>query len=840
MALPALARRAAALPDPAGFETLGAVVRIERPRDGSAVVVCDSGARLRVDALADDTLRIRLAAPGTEGAPGAGFAGDDSYALDRAAEWAGPSRWTVRVADDGVRFETATLAVEVERAACRLRVVDRAGRVLLHDAGGAAWHPDGRAAHSVRLGEADRLLGLGDRPLDVDRRGHTVEMWNTDAFRFGRGAGPLYKSVPFVLRVAERAPVGLFYDSSRRTTFDLGASDAGVMRFEQPAGDDGAPGALDLYVLAAPTPTGVVQAYARLTGRTPMLPKWALGYHQCRYSYLDEAEVREVAAGFRERRIPCDTLYFDIHYMDGFRVFTWDPAAFPDPAGLLADLKADGFTSVVIVDPGVKADDPDYGVFAEGEALDAYVRYPGPGPEDPTGQPGPVALGEVWPGTCAFPDFTRPDVRAWWGRLHDGLVRAGVDGIWNDMNEPALFSLPHVEGTMNAEHDVGTLPDDVRHAFEAPRGAPTRGTHAAAHNVYGMQMQRATYDGLRALRPRSRPFTITRAAYAGAQRYGTAWTGDNTASWDHLVLAVQQTLSLGVSGMPFTGADVGGFTDVPSGELLARWTQVGALTPLFRNHSAVDTPRQEPWLFGPDVERVCREAIELRYRLLPTFYTALWQAATAGTPITRPLALVWPDDETIARTSPLGFTLGESLLAQPVVVEGQAEREVYLPAAPGGWFDVFTGERFDGRQTVWTQTPLDRIPLYARGGSVLALAPVRQHTAEPVARLELHVYAAAGRHESTLYDDAGDGWDFREGGFWLGRFTLTSDAERVALACAVDGHYVPEWEAWDVVVHGLDRAPASVSVSGVPAEAVWDGRNARVSVGVGASLEIVR
>ena len=765
---------------------------------------------------------------------GAGFAGDDSYARDPAAEWAGPSRWTVRVADDGVRFETATLAVEVERAACRLRVVDRSGRVLMHDAGGAAWHADGRAAHSVRLDEADRLLGLGDRPLDVDRRGHTVEMWNTDAFRFGRGTDPLYKSVPFVLRLAERAHVGLFYDSSRRTTLDLGASDADVMRFEQPAGDDGAPAALDLYVLAGATPTGVVQAYARLTGRTPMLPKWALGYHQCRYSYMDAAEVREVARGFRERRIPCDTLYFDIHYMDGFRVFTWDAAAFPDPAGLLAELKTDGFTSVVIVDPGVKADDPGYGVFHEGEALDAYVRYAG---QD--GQPGPVALGEVWPGTCAFPDFTRPDVRAWWGRLHDGLVASGVDGIWNDMNEPALFSVAHVEGTMDAEHDVGTLPESVRHAFEG-RGEGRGGTHAEAHNVYGMQMQRATYDGLRALRPAARPFTITRAAYAGAQRYGTAWTGDNTASWDHLTLAIQQTLSLGVSGMPFTGADVGGFIDVPSGELLARWTQVGALTPLFRNHSAVDTPRQEPWLFGPDVERVCREAIELRYRLLPVFYTALWQAATVGTPITRPLALVWPDDETIARTSPLGFTVGEALLAQPVVVEGQTEREVYLPAAPGGWFDVFTGEHADGRQTVWTQTPLDRIPLYARGGSVLALAPVRQHTGEPVARLEIHVYVAPGRHESTLYDDAGDGWGFREGDFWLGRFTVTADAERVAVHCAVDGHYVPGWESGDVGGHGRARAPAGVRGAGAPAEASWDGRNARVSVGVGASVEIVR
>ena len=809
--------------DPGGFETLGAVVSVERPGDGCVVLVCVGGARLRLDALADDTLRIRLAPPGPDGAPGV-FADDDSYALDPAAEWAGPSQWSVHVGADTLRFETAALTVEVERAACRLRVLDRSRRVLMHESGGSAWSADGRVAHSVRLRDADRLLGLGDKPFAVDRRGGRFEMWNTDAFRFQRGSDPIYKSVPFVLRVGDATSVGLFYDSSRRTTVDAGAGDRDTLRFEQPAG------ALDLYVLAGRTPTRTVEAFARLTGRTPMLPKWALGYHQCRYSYMDEGEVRDVAREFRQRRIPCDTLYFDIHYMDGFRVFTWDPAAFPDPTRLVGDLKSDGFQSVVIVDPGVKADDPEYGVFAEGEALDAYVRYPGE-----AGGPGPVALGEVWPGVCAFPDFTRADVRAWWGRLHEGLLNAGVAGIWNDMNEPALFSVRHVEGTMNAEHAVGTLPDEVVHAFDGRTGS-----HAEAHNVYGMQMQRATFDGLLALRPGQRPFTITRAAYAGAQRYGTAWTGDNTASWDHLKLAVQQVLSLGVSGMPFTGADVGGFVDAPSGELLARWTQVGALTPLFRNHSAVDTPRQEPWLFGPDVERVCREAIELRYRLLPVFYTALWQAATLGTPILRPLALVHPDDETIARTAPDGFYVGETLLAQPVLEEGQTEREVYLPAAPGGWFDVHTGERFDGRETVWTQTPLDRIPLYARGGSVLPLAPVRQHTGERAARLELHVYVAAGRHESRLYEDAGDGWDFRDGGYWLGRFTVDADAVRVSVSCTVDGHHVPEWDNWDVVVHGLGAAPRRVQVAGATVEAAWDGRTARFAVPVGATVEVER
>ena len=797
---------------------LGRVLSVDRSAR-SAVLTCETPggpARLRIDALADDVLRIRVAPPGER------FATADSVARDPDARWDGPTAWEVGKSDDAVTLRTEALTLRVDRANSSWTVTDAAGVVLL-DAEAPGIGGEG-AAHGVRLEPADRLLGLGDKALTIDRRGHAVELWNTDAFRFRRGTDPLYKSIPFVLRLGDEAAVGLFYDNTFRSRFDLGAAEAGRMTWEA----DG--GAFDLTVLAAPTPLGVVERFARLTGRTPMLPRWALGYHQCRYSYLTDAEVREVADGFRSRGIPCDTLYFDIHYMDGYRVFTWDRDAFPDPAGLLADLKADGFTSVVIVDPGVKADDPNYEVYAAGQALDAYIRHPGE-----NGEPGPEAHGEVWPGRCAFPDFTRADVRDWWGTLHAGLVAQGVDGVWNDMNEPALFETHHVEGSMSAEEAVGTLPLDVRHSFEG-RG----GTHAEAHNVYGTEMQRATFDGLKALAPDKRPFTITRAAYAGSQRFGTAWTGDNTASWEHLTLALQMVVSLGVSGVPFSGTDVGGFVGTPSGELLARWTQLGALTPLFRNHSAVDTPRQEPWLFGPEIERVCREAIELRMRLLPVLYTALWQASTRGLPILRPLALVHPDDETIHRASPLGFYLGDALLAQPVVTEGQTEREVYLPATPGGWYDLATGDHLDGRQTIWTATPLDRIPIYVRGGTVLPMGPVRPHTGVPAERLELHVYPAEGRHESTLYEDAGDGWAHLDGDHWVGRFALEDDGRAVRVTVAVENEHVPEWLGWDVVVHGLAAPPSSVTVRGSAVDAGWDGEAARFSVTVGDGFEIAR
>jgi alpha-glucosidase len=545
------------------------------------------------------------------------------------------------------------------------------------------------------------------------------------------------------------------------------------------------------------TPLDVVRALARRTGRTLMLPRWSLGYHQCRYSYGDESEVRSVARELRDRGFGCDAIYFDIHYMDGYRVFTWDRAAFPDPAGLIGELSADGFRSVVIIDPGVKCDDPDYAVAREGLEAGHFCTYP-------DGRP---FVGDVWPGPCHFPDFTDPAARAWWGGLHAELVSQGVAGVWNDMNEPAVFTVP------GEEAGAGTFPLEVRHQLEG-----SGGDHAEAHNVYGMQMSRATADGLRTLAPSRRPFVITRAAYAGTQRYATTWTGDNAATWDHLRLAVQQCLSLAASGMPFSGSDVGGFIGEPDGELFARWMQVGALTPLFRNHSAVDSPRREPWLFGEEVERVSREAVELRYRLLPYLYTALREAATAGTPILRALPLVHPSDETVRHSSPLGFYVGPDVLAHPVLEPGQLHREVYLPARDGGWTCFHTGAAFPGRSSIWTETPLDRLPLYVGAGCVLPLAPPRRNSDEPLERLTLRVYAGPATWQSSLYDDAGDGWEFQDGEFWHATFSAIDDGDELRLKCSVDGRRPPPAESWTIVLLGLGRPVESIAVDGVSAE----------------------
>ena len=800
---------AAPTPDALGFETLGAVTQIER--DGPSAVVLHAGAaRLRLDFLDDRTLRVRLSPPGRE------FAADETYAIDGDAQWDGPGSLEIVVRGDETLVRTPTLTVRVRMDACRLLVEDNAGRELLADEAGACWR-DGAAqpetALSLCLRPEERLLGLGDKALSLDRRGNRLENWATDAFRYERYSDPLYKAVPFLMGLTDGPTWGLLVDSTHRSTFDIGAEDAGRLRV------DAGGAALDYTVFTGETPLDVVRSLAKRTGRTPMLPRWALGYHQCRYSYRNEAEVREVASELRARGFGCDALYFDIHYMDGFRVFTWDRTAFPDPAGLMADLAADGIKSVLIVDPGVKADDADYPVAADGLANRHFCAYP-------DGRP---FVGEVWPGSCYFPDFTRAETRRWWGDLHAPMVEDGAAGVWNDMNEPAVFTIPGVE------EEAGTFPLEIRHDMDG-RGAD----HAEAHNVYGMQMARATHDALRRLAPARRPFVITRAAYAGTQRFATTWTGDNMATWDHLRLAVEQCLSLAASGMPFAGSDVGGFVGAPDGELFARWMQLGALTPLFRNHSSLESPRREPWLFGEEVERVARAAVSLRYRLVPYLYTALHEAAIDGTPILRALPLVHPEDEVIRRTGPLGFYVGPDLLAHPVLEQAQRESETYLPARDGGWFCFHSGAHHAGATSIRIETPLDALPLFVGAGCVLPVGPDRRHTGEPIDRLALRLYAGPARWSSQLYDDAGDGWAFETGDHWTGTFEAHDDGETLTMTCSVKGRHPAPADEWEVSLFGLGAEPHAMEADGKPVAFVTEDGVPRCVTGPFQTLRIVR
>jgi alpha-glucosidase len=405
----------------------------------------------------------------------------------------------------------------------------------------------------------EHYFGLGDKTGPLDRRNEAFTLWNTDAYRFQESTDPIYKSIPYFMTYRAGRAVGILLDNTWRTSFDFGKESAGIYSFGAAAGP------LDYYLFYGPSPKQVVETYAWLTGTPPLLPLWSLGFQQSRYSYMSQARVLEVAGRLRADSIPADAIYLDIDYQDKNRPFTVDRAAFPDLPGMIAKLKADNFHVVAITDLHI-ANLPghDYFPYDSGVAGDQFVKNPD----------GTVYTGKVWPGPSVFPDFTRQQTRAWWGSLYRDLRHIGIDGFWNDMNEPSIF-----------DSATFTMPENVVHRIDEPGFATRTATHAEIHDLYGMENSRATFEGLRTLDPESRPFVLTRATFAGGQRYAATWTGDNSSSWNHLRLATPMLENLGLSGFAFVGADVGGYAGTPTPELLTKWLEVAAFQPIERDHT---------------------------------------------------------------------------------------------------------------------------------------------------------------------------------------------------------------------------------------------------------------
>lgn len=633
-----------------------------------------------------------------------------------------------RVQDGLAVLEGAGLRVEVDARRQRFRLALRGQAVeeftLPERARGSA-----RFRLRAQGSAGDQWYGLGMKAWGLRLNGGQFHFWNTDTYGYRRGTDPIYSSVPFALRARANRFLGVFLDNPAQAYFFLG-------RDEEPAWSFGALGGeIDVYLIPASTPAEVMQTYTALTGRTPLPPLWSLGYQQSRYSYTDREELEAVAQTLRRHRLPSDVLYLDIDVMDRHRSFTINHDAFPDIAGMLAGLAKMGFKVVTILDPGI-ARVSGYHVYDQLMEKGFYVR-------DRWGRP---VEAEVWPGVCVFPDFTRQDVRLWWGELYQPLLELGFAGFWNDMNEPAAFRTP-----------TKTLPwEALFHDFG--RDSP----HALVHNAYGSKMARATHEGLRRLRPNQRPFVLSRAGFAGLQRWAAQWTGDNTSNWDHLALHLTMGLNQGLSGMAFTGADVGGYVGSPDSELFVRWMQLGALFPLYRNHTGKDTAYQEPWNFGEEALRASRLAMEWRYRLLPLFYALMREAERSGAPVARPL--FWHDFQ-----DPRTFVvedqllLGPHLMAAPVLHSGARRRQVYFP--PGVWFDWYTAKEYLGGRSYEVEAPLDRLPLFVRGGGLVPTGETMQFVGEkPRNVVTVRVYPG-GRGSALVYWDDGLSYDYQEGAY---------------------------------------------------------------------------
>lgn len=752
--LAGLALSMATLASPASAQAPSAAAAAEAP--------------LQVVALTPHVIRV-TSGPHTDG----------SWAVSSAIR---AQRAAVTATTTGIA--TAALRVSVDGRSLDLK--DVSGRAILSGLR-LQPQPSGKGfTISAPLPVGERYFGLGDKTGPFDRRGASYVNWNTDAWGYGTATDPLYKSIPFFVAVnGEGQAYGLFLDNPHRSWFDFGHRKENMLEI---GADDGP---ADLYVIAGPTVADVVRRYTDLTGKAPLPPRWALGYQQSRYSYMSDAETREVAARLRAERVPTDVLWLDIDFQDRNRPFTTNRTAFPDLKRLAGDLRGDGFKLVTITDLHIAhAPRQGYAPFDTGVAGDHFLKNPD----------GSLYVAPVWPGPSVFPDFTRSDTRRWWGDLYKGFVEDGVAGFWNDMNEPAIFETPSK-----------TMPPGTLHRIQTDDFRPRTTDHAELHNVYGMENSRATFEGLQRLRPNLRPFVMTRATYAGGQRYAVTWTGDNSASWDHLKLMVQQLLNLGLSGFSWAGADIGGFTGGPSPDLLTRFTQIGAFTPIFRNHSAKDTPRVEPWVDGAEHLAIRRRSIEERYRLLPYFYALGEQNSRTGDPVMRPTFYDYPAMLKAGCDQSMAFTVGRDLLvaASPKPEAPQAY-DICLPSA--GWYDYWSGRKLASDRLKEVPS-IARVPVFVRPGTILFRQPLVQSTAElPRGPLSLDIYPGPDCRGELYWDD-GETIEHRRGKSLRQTVTCSQTGDGLRLIFGKrDGSFTPWWRELAVTVHDWSAA-SSVRLS---------------------------
>jgi alpha-glucosidase len=740
--------------------------------EGNKFYFSDGDARVEIRVVSDEIIRVRLAPHGV-------FLEDFSYAVPKVDQKV--TLFKLEETENFYHISTNTVCCNVRKSDFQISFTEILSQVIMNeDQSPMHWEENvdfgGYYVYATKTCmQEENFFGLGDKSGNMNLRGRHFQNWNTDAYSFGWDQDPLYRTIPFYIGVHQSLAYGIFFDNTFRSYFDFGREDASKTSFWADGGE------LQYYYIHGPHVMDVVKRYQSLTGTHPMPPQWALGYHQCRWSYYPEKKVKEIAEGFRSRNIPCDAIYLDIDYMEGYRCFTWNKKHFPDPKKMIKELSSIGMKTVVMIDPGIKVDD-NYWVFKEGKDNNYFCRR----------SDDYFMEGHVWPGRCQFPDFTNPKVREWWGGLYKELVDMGVAGVWNDMNEPAVFG-------------SGTFPNDVRHHYDGHRGS-----HRKAHNIYGMQMVRSTYDGLKKLMRNRRPFTITRAGYSGMQRYGCVWTGDNIASWEHLILGSIQCQRMSISGVPFCGTDIGGFSGEPDGELFTRWIQLGTFSPFMRAHSAGDTIEREPWSFGEPFESINRKFIELRYKLLPYLYSVFWEHHRYGFPILRPMIML--EQEQISNHYRQDeFTFGDKILICPVLEQGAVSRRVYLPK--GSWYNYWSQEVLQGGSEHLISAPLEEMPIFVRAGSIIPEYPVMQYVGEKkIDEVILNVYYTDGEVNSFLYEDHGDTFAYEQDIYSEKKFNVKGDASTLIIAQSVEGLYTPNYEMYSYNVIGLPFEVKSITI----------------------------
>ncbi len=735
---------------------IGKVVSIEE-NSGNEVLIKADNAIMKIQAYTDEIIRVRVAENK--------LADDFSYAVVLS-----PRVKLTKESEnkDFVIWSTSSVKVKINKNPLYISFYNEKNELINSDDSvlRVSWMGT-EVVNYKKLFADEKFIGLGEKTGGLNKRGNAYQNWNSDVPGYGLHQDPLYATIPFYIGIHGRYVYGIFLDNTYRTYFNFGAStDDRVMSF------GAADGELNYYYIAGKNVAQLIKNYTELTGRAQMPPLWSLGYQQCRYSYFPDTELLTIAKTFRDKKIPADVLYLDIHYMDNYKVFTFSPENYPKPKETIDQLKQMGFRTVVIVDPGLKIE-KGYRAYDEGVAKGYFARYPD----------GTYYVGSVWPGRSHFPDFTNPEVRKWWGTLFDAYTNVGIEGIWNDMNEPAAWGQ--------------SIPNLIEFNYDGHKT-----TLSQARNVYGMQMARATYEGMKNLRNNLRSLNITRATYSGGQRYSTIWTGDNVAYDDHMLLGVRLVYNLGLGGFPFAGPDVGGFIGEPSPNLMARWLNIGIYTPFLRNHVAYDRNYREPWIFGKEYEKIFRKMINHRYQMLPYLYSVAYEAYQTGMPVNRTLAIDYTFDENIYKSEfENQYLFGPSILVTPVV-STQLIAKVYLPE--GKWYRYSSDELYTGSKSYLVEAPIDDMPVFIKESSIIPMQSVIQHTGEqPDAVLYLHVYAGTIPNSFVYYEDDGITFNFEKGEFYKRIISYDPVKKEIQLQ-KVEGNYKTKFSEVQLILHGFD------------------------------------
>ncbi|MFD2588242.1 glycoside hydrolase family 31 protein [Croceitalea marina] len=725
-----------------------------------------NGVILEIMVMRDSVVRFRYA---TEHV----FEPDFSYAISENVSL-GYNELDVKEEPPEYAITTGKIKIYVKKSNLKVQITDLEDNIINEDEQGFHWEESyDYGGNIVKMSKvtqsAESYYGMGDKASHTNLKGKRINNWATDSYAYGKDQEPLYKSIPFYVGLNKNIAYGIFFDNSFRTHFDFAHERRNITSFWADGGE------MNYYFFYGPKISKVVESYTNLTGVPELPPMWALGFHQSKWSYYPEKKVKDITSKFRELKIPCDAIYLDIDYMEGFRCFTWDNRRFPNPKKMVDELQKDGFKTVTMIDPGIKID-RDYWVYQQAMDNGFFCRR----------ADGPHFKGKVWPGECKFPDFTNPEVREWWAGLYKEMIAdIGVHGVWNDMNEPAVMEVPSKTANL-----------DVRHDYD---GHPC--SHRKAHNVYGMQMVRATFEGMKKFTFPRRPFVLTRAGYSGTQRYCATWTGDNVATWEHLWIANVQMQRMCMSGYSFVGSDIGGFAEQPNGELFARWVQLGVFHPFCRVHSSGDHGEQEPWSFGTEVTDIVRKFIELRYELLPYLYTMFYKYIKEGLPMLQSLVFYNQEDaQTHFRTDE--FLFGEQILVCPVQEPNSQGRRMYIPK--GKWYNYWTEEVVEGGAEKWVSAGIDKIPLFIKEGAMIPKYPVQQYVGEvEIDQLKVDVYFKDGVETSTVYEDQQDGYDYKKGRYSLRNFKLKGKQEGLSIQQFKDGSYRTAYETIKLHFHGL-------------------------------------